>query len=40
MSPMLLHLVATLLRAFFPALQDAGFLRNVHKSQPLEIGVP
>ena len=26
MSPMLLHLAATLLQAFFPALQEAGFL--------------
>ena len=29
MSPMLLHLAATLLQAFFPALQEAGFLNYV-----------
>ena len=29
MSPMLLHIVATLLKAFFLALQEAGFLMYV-----------
>ena len=30
MSPMLLHLTATLLQAFFPALQEVGFLNVSH----------
>ena len=30
MSSMLLHLAATLLQAFYPALQEAGFLNVRH----------
>ena len=41
MSPMLLHLAATLLQTFFPALQQGGFL-NVRQmtSHSMAIGVP